>query len=142
MDTITLNQMQEHATTHTPFKNSNNSVFTKDTHDLYVVYSYGEHFPMYVFDKFVRLWFGNSDKYSPTTSRHQTMTRPDSDDINMLNTEELNALVRLGGYREFCADRCVTDMVRYYSEDRRKKVQSELIFTKVGNGANLQQKRR
>ena len=114
MDTITLGRMKEYATAQTPFKNSNESVFTKDTDDLYIVYSYGEHFPMYVYDKFVQLWFGNTDKYSPTTSKHQTMAHPDAEEVNMLNTEELSALVRLGGYRQFCSDRCVTDMARYY----------------------------
>lgn len=42
----------------------------------YVVYSYGPHFPMYVFDDSTFKWFGNEDKYSSTTSRHQGYARP------------------------------------------------------------------
>lgn len=114
MDTITHRNMSEYTTDQTQFTTSTETVFTKDIGNLYVVYSYGEHFPMYVYDRFVQLWFANYDKYSPTTSKHQTMARPDVDDINSLSTEELSMLVRLGGYREFCSDRCVTNMAMYY----------------------------
>ena len=74
MDTIRLSDMQEHTTNHKQFKNSTETVFTKSRRDLYVVYSYGTHFPIYVYDHGVELWFGNVDKYSPTTSKHQTMS--------------------------------------------------------------------
>jgi hypothetical protein len=114
MDIITQGSMHEYATSRKPFTTSTETVFTKDNDDLYVVYSYGEHFPMYVYDKFVELWFANYDKYSPTTSKHQTLARPDVDEINMLSTEELSMLIRLGGYRDFCSDRCVTNMAMYY----------------------------
>ena len=116
MDIIRLSDMQEHTTNHKQFKNSTETVFTKKRRDLYVVYSYGEHFPMYIYDHHVHLWFGNYDKYSPTTSKHQTMARPDADEINMLSTEELSALVRLGSYGEFCSERCVTNIAMYYNK--------------------------
>jgi len=114
MDTITLGDMRDYTTERTQFKNSTESVFTKKRQDLYVVYSYGEHFPIYVYDHGVELWFGNADKYSPTTSKHQTMARPDTEEIHMLSTEELSALVRLGSYGEFCSERCVTNRAMYY----------------------------
>ena len=40
----------------------------------YVVYSYGYHFPIYVFKR--GKWYGNSDKYSVSTSKHQSQLRP------------------------------------------------------------------
>ena len=50
------------------------------THNLaantYTVYSYGAHFPMYVYDYTTEQWYGNSDKYSRTTSKHQSTCRP------------------------------------------------------------------
>ena len=56
----------------------------------YVVYSYGHHFPMYIYtDK----WYGNSSKYSVTTSKHQSLARPRFVDITWLNTVELNQLI-------------------------------------------------
>jgi hypothetical protein len=61
-----------------PFKGSN--VYAESrvegAHAWYVVYSYGTHFPMYIFDYTSEQWLGNNDKYSPSTSRHQRMCRP------------------------------------------------------------------
>lgn len=44
--------------------------------DTYTVYSYGKHFPMYVYDFRAEQWYGNNDKYSVTTSKHQSKCRP------------------------------------------------------------------
>lgn len=43
---------------------------------IYVVYSYGTHFPMYIYLPHQDQWFGNSDKYSRTTSSHQSQANP------------------------------------------------------------------
>lgn len=60
------------------FVTHNTTMFAE--HDLaantYTVYSYGRHFPMYVYDYDTAEWWGNGDKYSPTTSRHQSAARP------------------------------------------------------------------
>ena len=45
----------------------------------YVVYSYGEHWPLFVYDKRSGEWLENSDKYSPTTSKHRTQAHPRGD---------------------------------------------------------------
>jgi len=42
----------------------------------YVVYSYGHHFPMYVYDSTTGRWYGNRTIYSPSTSRHKTACCP------------------------------------------------------------------
>ena len=42
----------------------------------YVVYSYGYHFPIYIWLDGV--WYENTDKYSVSTSKHQTQARPDA----------------------------------------------------------------
>lgn len=49
---------------------------TNTTKDLYVVYSYGYHFPIYIYDFGVRQWFGNEDYYSGSTSKHKAQSRP------------------------------------------------------------------
>ncbi len=53
-----------------------NNIFARWTHDerAYVVYSYGFHWPMYVFED--GQWYANSDKRSVTTSKHANQTRP------------------------------------------------------------------
>jgi len=45
-------------------------------HRWYVVFSYGSHFPMYIWDVDTVMWYGNRDRYSSTTSRHQSACAP------------------------------------------------------------------
>ena len=57
------------------FSNSNGQLYAvKHTPLLYVVYSYGEHWPLYVYDGFD--WYENEEKASVTTSRHSSYARP------------------------------------------------------------------
>ena len=54
-----------------------NNLFAEFNHKgHYVVYSYGYHFPMFVFHKELG-WIENDDKYSVSTSKQQTQARPD-----------------------------------------------------------------
>ena len=48
---------------------------------LYVVYSYGHHFPMFVYDADSNVWVENCDRYSNTTSRHRSQLHPMCDTI-------------------------------------------------------------
>jgi len=58
-----------------PFQNSNGQLFGRwETAKLFVVYSYGEHWPLFVWDD--GIWLENEDKCSPTTSRHHTQAHP------------------------------------------------------------------
>ena len=57
------------------FRNHNNQLFARwETPLLYVVYSYGDHWPLFIWDGFD--WYENEDKYSPTTSKHRSQTHP------------------------------------------------------------------
>ena len=62
---------------------------------VYVIYSYGSHFPMYVYDETSQQWLGNTDKYSRTTSSHQSKYRP-SEVAKWFNTATLRDIVGLG----------------------------------------------
>jgi len=121
INTVTLDEVKEHTTYRIPFKNRNETLFANEVpnsnegQDLYVVYSYGEHFPIYVYDFQCEMWFGNDDKYSPTTTNHQNLAEPDAE-IQWLTTEELNAIIHCGGYRNYCSDRCG---VLIYNNKRR-----------------------
>lgn len=42
----------------------------------YTVYSYGGHYPMYVYDYEACQWYGNADKSTQTTNRHMKMFEP------------------------------------------------------------------
>ena len=69
-----------------------NNLFAKRKGDhCYVVYSYGYHFPIYVFID-GKGWFGNNTKRSVTTAKHKSQARPDSE-ITYVSTEELKHLI-------------------------------------------------
>lgn len=82
------------------FENNNQTAWGKHVDDLYVVYSYGFHFPMYIYDYKAEQWFGNEDKYSSTTSRHQSYARPRNVEITYLDTEMMRRIVMDGGYNQ------------------------------------------
>ena len=72
------------------FKGSN--TFAEKNEGTYAVYSYGYHFPLYVFKN--DTWYENSDKYSVSTSKHKTQLRPSGFrgveiDFKLKNTSEL-----------------------------------------------------
>jgi len=71
---------------------------------VYAVYSYGYHFPMYVYDFETGLWLGNSDKYSRTTSKHQTMSRPSQGIHQWFTTDELKTII-VHGYLNTVTDK-------------------------------------
>jgi hypothetical protein len=62
---------------------------------VYAIYSYGFHFPMYVYDEQTQQWLGNSSKYSRTTSSHQSKYRP-SEVAKWFDTTTLEDIVRHG----------------------------------------------
>ena len=57
-----------------PFHNSNKQLYAQWEGDLYVVYSYGRHWPLYI--NWNGVWFSNTDKYSRTTTKHASQTHP------------------------------------------------------------------
>lgn len=69
------------------------------TNFIYVVYSYGSHFPMYIYDKIQGKWLGNKDKYSSSTTRHQSLLRPSSVGL-WYNTDDMKEVIYHGGLVE------------------------------------------
>ena len=70
--------------------------------NLYVVYSYGFHFPMYAYDLAMDEWVGNKDKYSSSTTRQQSQARPPMNtQIMHLNTSEMHKLIKSGGVTNY-----------------------------------------
>lgn len=62
---------------------------------VYIVYSYGLHYPMFIYDPATNQWYENADKYSPTTSKHRSQCRPVPDAIK-LNTEQMQLVKKHG----------------------------------------------
>jgi hypothetical protein len=86
-----------------PFKGSNlyaeRRTASHGHTDIYVVYSYGPHFPIYVAevgDNGEVHWYENEGKYSQSTTRHQSQARPSYVKLMPMTTAMLQALVRDG----------------------------------------------
>lgn len=83
---LTNHECVAYAARREDFSNKGGSIYGKDISrwdaDIgpqvvtFTVYSYGTHFPMYVYDYATQRWYGNSSKYSRTTSKHQSIMRP------------------------------------------------------------------
>lgn len=85
----------EFVTDRLPFTTSNGTIFGGWTADekLYVVYSYGPHHPLYLYDAASGVWYGNQTRRSVTTSRHYTQARPVGADVVASTTAELRAII-------------------------------------------------
>jgi hypothetical protein len=79
-------------------KHADASIFAEnsDNENLYVVYSYGYHFPMYIYDRQAGMWIGNEDRYSMSTSKHQSQCRPSEAVECWLNTSQIKYYINCG----------------------------------------------
>jgi len=78
--------------------------------NLYIAWSYNNHFPMVVWDAKAEAWFHNSDRYSMTTSKHQTYVGQRG---QPMTTTQLQALIYAGG---------VVNLVSRRMESREEKI--------------------
>lgn len=67
---VTMKQASDLFRSRRPFDAS--SVYARRLSLGYVVYSYGEHFPLFIFSSESGIWYVNADRYSATTSRHRS----------------------------------------------------------------------
>ncbi len=84
----------------TAFTNHNGQLFGRwETPLLYVVYSYGDHWPLFAHDGFD--WYENDERYSPTTSKHRSHTHPLTH-TTKLSRNALRAMIaqRVGDHRQ------------------------------------------
>jgi hypothetical protein len=85
------------------------SVFSRIHHEdtdlnkgasLYIVYSYGYHFPLVIYDFTCKRWYMNMDKRSRTTSKHQFIIRQSFAKHHMSaiasDTEEMSGIDNYG----------------------------------------------
>ena len=109
MPKLANNQVRDAVDKRQLFTNTNDTVHSDFTSpELYVVYSYGSHYPMYVYDNIARQWFGNETRSTPTTERHKTQARPDGD-IRWVSTDYLRAMILAGSYVNHTAQRVLRE---------------------------------
>lgn len=68
-----------------------------EDNQVYIVYSYGHHFPMYIYDAKEKKWVGNKDKYSQSTTRHQSLLRPSGNIELWLSTDDMHQVINKYG---------------------------------------------
>ena len=80
-----------------PFRDANKYAVNDANHRLYVVYSFGPHWPMFVFDRKTCRWYANDDTPpSQTTKRHVTQCYPHhvkADEFEYVNTQWLKRFI-------------------------------------------------
>lgn len=67
----------------------------------YAVFSYGEHWPLFVYCNGV--WYENEERWSRTTSKHRSQTHPHRPTV-ALSTAQMKRLVT-GGFKAIAKDR-------------------------------------
>ena len=73
-----------------PFKGNN--LFGELLAKGYVIYSYGHHFPLFVYSVKTKRWYGNNNKYSQSTSKHKTQCG--INDYVSKTTEQLQEIIK------------------------------------------------
>lgn len=68
-----------------------------EVQDLYAVYSYGRHYPMFI--KLSDKWYVNSDKSSRTTERQKAELLPVRSDYFTTDTSGMKAIIRTKSVR-------------------------------------------
>lgn len=60
-----------------PFHTSNKQLFGYWCDSgVYACFSYGQHWPLFVYEPTTHKWFANEDKYGTTTSKHYSKAHP------------------------------------------------------------------
>jgi len=108
-DRIENAQAGRYAAEKKPFLSHNKTLMGDwESGTLYVVHSYGRHFPIYIYDKSVDMWFANTNTASSTTSRHKTHAFPSGlphHDITWLGLDDMHKIIRAGSYAGYVGKR-------------------------------------
>lgn len=94
-----------------PFETNNSTMFGVVRSGIYAVYSYGWHFPMAAYDPANDTWYTHEERYSNTTSRHQSLVRQALADhqpdrvVTLPSKQDLHDLIERGGMAHLVANR-------------------------------------
>jgi hypothetical protein len=89
-----------HVNKHHDFITDNETIegrkIIRNRDSIYIVYSYGVHYPMYVYDYETGKWLGNKDKNSRTTEQHKKHARPNEEIHAWYDTYTLQRIITHG----------------------------------------------
>jgi hypothetical protein len=111
------------------FKGSNLFAQRRNDGAIYVVYSFGEHHPLFVYDGIAEQWYENMTYASRTTQKHRTQTRPSGVDIIPLHLSDMMYVVRHGAVGVI--------MARDAEEQANDRKETAIkLMQKLGQGIN------
>lgn len=112
-------------------------IFSQNIGNVYVVYSYGTHYPMFLYNRETNIWYENMTKYSHTTSaRHKNNCRPHNVAISVATTESLNAMIC--HHEELGESMTVQKykIVRFYQHKTRRTINTGLTLEQAQEHCN------
>jgi hypothetical protein len=100
MTLIANRYIRENVDKKTVFSNNTGSVFSRwmgtGEDRRYVVYSYNDGWPMYIWVPHLGTWFGVAEKISVTTSKHTNLARPSGVTVTPISRHKAIVLAQLG----------------------------------------------
>jgi hypothetical protein len=105
----TVAECRQYVERKTPFTTTNGQLFGMwCASGVYAVFSYGQHWPLFIFEPETKQWFANEDKYGTTTSKHYGKAHPYYQGVpHYLTCEQMKQLVA-NGYTQLVAWRLVS----------------------------------
>jgi hypothetical protein len=76
--------------------------------NLYVVYSYGTHWPLFIWSEDAQAWFENEERHSVTTSKHRSQSHPHRPTI--LLSLRLMRKLATEGYKAIVTERILSGL--------------------------------
>jgi hypothetical protein len=93
----TVQNCRQYVERRVPFHTSNKQLFGYwAPSGVYAVFSYGQHWPLFVYEPTTSKWFANEDKYGTTTSKHYSKAHPFGVSVVMLSCNAMKQLVAQG----------------------------------------------
>ena len=93
----TVQSCRQYVDRRVPFHTTNKQLFGYwCASGVYAVFSYGQHWPLFVYEPKTTSWFANEDKYGTTTSKHYGKAHPFATPTTKLSCTAMKKLVAVG----------------------------------------------
>ena len=93
----TVQSCRQYVERRVPFHTTNKQLFGYWCDSgVYAVFSYGQHWPLFVYEPQTTRWFANEDKYGTTTSKHYGKAHPFATPVTSLSCTAMKKLVSAG----------------------------------------------
>jgi hypothetical protein len=93
----TVGECRQYVDRRVPFHTTNKQLFGYwAPSGVYAVFSYGQHWPLFVYEPKTTSWFANEDKYGTTTSKHYGKAHPFATPTTKLSCTAMKKLVAVG----------------------------------------------